>query len=143
MSRHRNHNKHRGAISEMIACSYLLEQGYEVFRNVSAHGAIDLIAIKNSEVHYFDVKTAAVRGDGSALSPKLTTEQHRIGVKPLMVLPDGSVKEGIPPSRCAEELLCPTCQKMFLRRKALQQFCSVQCRRDRASGMRQSALTYS
>lgn len=29
--------KHRGARSELIASTYLLDQGYEVFRNVSSH----------------------------------------------------------------------------------------------------------
>ena len=27
--------KHKGAHSELIACAYLLHEGYEVFRNVS------------------------------------------------------------------------------------------------------------
>jgi hypothetical protein len=39
-----DNGKHVGARSELIACEWLLAQGYEVFRNVSAHGPIDIIA---------------------------------------------------------------------------------------------------
>ena len=50
-------HKHKGARSELIACAWLLEQGYEVYRNVSQHGKVDLIAIKNDKMVYVDVKT--------------------------------------------------------------------------------------
>ena len=36
--------KHKGATSELIATVWLLKKGYEVFRNVSQHGAVDIIA---------------------------------------------------------------------------------------------------
>lgn len=49
-------DKHKGAHAELRACAWLLEQGYEVFRNVSSHGKIDLVAIKDGEVRFFDVK---------------------------------------------------------------------------------------
>ncbi len=38
--------KHNGTVSELIACTWLLKEGYEVFRNVSAHGLIDVVGIK-------------------------------------------------------------------------------------------------
>jgi hypothetical protein len=41
--------KHKGARSELVACAWLLCQGYEVFRNVSQHGLMDIIAIKDGE----------------------------------------------------------------------------------------------
>lgn len=36
--------KHKGTLAELVVSSWLLEQGYEVFRNVSPHGPIDIIA---------------------------------------------------------------------------------------------------
>jgi hypothetical protein len=50
--------KHRGAHAELRAAAWLLEQGYEVFRNVSGHGKIDLVAVKDGEVRFFDVKAS-------------------------------------------------------------------------------------
>ena len=51
--------KHQGALSELKAVCWLLEQGYEVFRNVSPHGSIDIIARhpKTEELMFVDVKT--------------------------------------------------------------------------------------
>ena len=37
--------KLRGPYSELIACAWLLETGWEVFRNVADRGEIDLIAV--------------------------------------------------------------------------------------------------
>ena len=50
--------KHRGAHSEISACVWLLEQGYEVFRNISQHGSTDIVAIKHDMIWRIDVKTA-------------------------------------------------------------------------------------
>ena len=41
--------KHKGTSSELKAAVFLLDQGYEVFRNISQHGPIDLVAIKVGE----------------------------------------------------------------------------------------------
>jgi Holliday junction resolvase-like predicted endonuclease len=41
-------SKHKGAHSELVACAWLLRQGYEVFRNISDRGIIDIIAIKGT-----------------------------------------------------------------------------------------------
>lgn len=55
--------KHQGAFSEHKAICWLLEQGYEVFRNVSQHGAVDLIARDTDTGEYLpiDVKTGYFR----------------------------------------------------------------------------------
>lgn len=50
--------KHKGAHSELAACVWLLEQGFEVFRNVSQHGTTDMVAIKYDCIIRVDVKTA-------------------------------------------------------------------------------------
>ena len=69
--------KHMGARSELIACVWLLNRGYEVFRNVSAHGPIDVIAVRGDVVLRFDVKTEAKQNQFRA--------QARTGVKLLIV----------------------------------------------------------
>jgi hypothetical protein len=72
--------KHRGAHSELIACTWLLQRGFEVFRNISQHGSVDIIAIKDGRVYPIDVKTANSRGNTSKLA---------VGVIGLKVFPDG------------------------------------------------------
>lgn len=59
----------RGAQAELLACAWLLEQGYEVFRNVSPSGDYDL-AIREPdklEAVFVDVCTGCwcVRADGT------------------------------------------------------------------------------
>lgn len=52
-------DKHKGALAELKAASWLLSQGYEVFRNVSPFGAVDLISMdpETHELNLIDVKT--------------------------------------------------------------------------------------
>ncbi len=52
--------KNKGALAEHIAIAWLLNQEYEVFENVSQHGAIDLIATKGDEILKIDVKTESI-----------------------------------------------------------------------------------
>lgn len=82
---------HLGALSESLAMAFLLKRGYEVFRNVSAHGPIDLVAVhsRTGEIRYYDVKTRR-----STSGSKLTADQIRIGVRLLLVEPElGVVSE--------------------------------------------------
>jgi hypothetical protein len=79
------HGKHRGAESELKACAWLLEQGYEVFRNVSAFGVIDIVAIKDGVVRCIDVKSTA---QGSLNGTAAENE----GVEILFPLPDGGFR---------------------------------------------------
>jgi hypothetical protein len=75
----------RGAQSELIACAWLLSQGYHVFRNVSPCGPADLIVVSATEIIYIDVKTS----DGKAFG-RLTPSQVKCGVAALYVCPDGT-----------------------------------------------------
>jgi Holliday junction resolvase len=75
--------KHVGARSELIACAWLLAEGYEVFRNVSPHGHIDIIALKDGKTFYFDVKTLQ-KG-----ARHLPSQQIAQGVLPLTVTATG------------------------------------------------------
>jgi hypothetical protein len=54
------HRKHFGCLNEMLACVWLLDNGYEVFRNVSAHGNVDVVAIDSEgRVRLIDIKSAS------------------------------------------------------------------------------------
>jgi hypothetical protein len=63
---------HRTAQTQLLACIYLLGEGYELFRNVSPHGMADIVACKGDEVLRIDVKS----GRGA----KLTPEQEEEGI---------------------------------------------------------------
>ena len=79
--------KHRTAQTELAACIYLLGEGYEVFRNVSAHGTADLVAVKGDRVLRIDVKSGR---DGG----KLTAMQEREGIVLLHVDESGHCELG-------------------------------------------------
>ncbi len=73
--------KHRGACSELIACTWLLQQGYEVFRNVSPYGAIDIIACDPMSHHLvkIDVKTCTPAGKSrEALADSYAKKDARV-----------------------------------------------------------------
>lgn len=72
--------KHRGAYSELKAAAWLLEQGFDVFRNVSPYGKVDLVAIKDGVIRCFDVKTSY---RGGCINE---------GVEHLSAMADGSFK---------------------------------------------------
>jgi hypothetical protein len=42
-------SKHLGALAEIMACEWLIRQGYELFRNISQHGLADYVAWKPGE----------------------------------------------------------------------------------------------
>lgn len=79
-----------GAVSELAACSWLISQGYEVFKNVVASGPIDLVAIKDGVAMLIDVKTALLNRDkqGRATGLHRSTprkNQKSIGIRMLYV----------------------------------------------------------
>jgi Holliday junction resolvase-like predicted endonuclease len=92
-------NKHTGAMSELKATIWLMEQGYEVFRNVSPHGGVDIIARHptSGEMLLIDVKTASygerTRSDGSIVRHWYcrAQPQDNCGIKFLHVYEDGLV----------------------------------------------------
>jgi hypothetical protein len=47
----------RGAISEMLVASDLLDRGYEVFRSVSQDCSCDLLALKDGKASRIEVRT--------------------------------------------------------------------------------------
>lgn len=68
--------KHRGTNSELRACLWLQENGYEVFKNISPHGEVDIIIWDpdKKETHLIDVTTAhyhtCVTGNKTRQYPK-------------------------------------------------------------------------
>lgn len=84
--------KLRGGYSEIVACAWLLENGYEVFRNVADRGAIDLIAIRGKECILIDVKTINIiyAPEGIRVTNQtLKAHQVAMGIVPLYVTDEG------------------------------------------------------
>lgn len=116
------HPKHKGAHSEMVAAAWLLSHGYEVFRNVSDRGLIDMIGRKDDVSNLFDVKS-------SSNSP-LSEEQIKIGVRPIYVQPDGSCSIDDNPKMkdSTKDLrVCPYCEFPFKPKRAAQVYCGKVC----------------
>lgn len=73
--------KHRGTNSELRACLWLQENGYEVFKNISSHGEVDLIIWDpdKKETRLIDVTTAhyhtCVNGDKTRQYPKFKRKE--------------------------------------------------------------------
>lgn len=87
--------KHQGAASELAACQFLLDKGYEVFRNVSAHGPADLVAWNPTTHHILliDVKTSRPKEleDGHHTYNyhcEAARQARALGVKLLLVVPE-------------------------------------------------------
>jgi len=82
-----NEKNRIGDISEHKAVVWLLEQGYEVFRNECCSGPIDIIAlnIETQEILKIDVKTGSIyiREDGTRRvnHSKLKELQIKLDVK--------------------------------------------------------------
>ena len=94
-------HKHKGARSELLACAWLLAQGYDVFRNVSQHGRVDIVAIKSGVVTYLDVKTCTPRMKADGHGPLGHYPQEHTILPPgpgmLLVFPDGTCRIKLPP----------------------------------------------
>lgn len=75
-----------GALSELRACVWLIEEGWEVYRNVTAHGLGDIIAFRDGEMIHADVKT---KTSGGYVSSGPRPEQIAAGVALIYVDSDG------------------------------------------------------
>jgi Holliday junction resolvase-like predicted endonuclease len=134
--------KHLGAANELIATVWLLQQGYEVFRNVSQHGIADLIVLKDGYTGLIDVKSCDYRDDGSTGIRRLSKEQVDKGVWLLSVFPDGkcylekcpSIRGNYPPCSCLE------CSVLIPAPRRGTQFCSRECRHRHWSRTNRKAL---
>lgn len=93
-------DKHKGARAELAASVWLMNSGYEVFRNVSPFGAVDIIARNpvTQELILVDVKTSfshiTVRSDGARVEGWSIRKPHAHGlgdIKVLYVYGDGII----------------------------------------------------
>ena len=78
--------RHRGSWAQLIAGAWLLSEGYEAFYNLSTHGPIDLIGLKDGKAYYFDAKLV---GENRGQYGKLTQESSALGVRRILVHRDG------------------------------------------------------
>lgn len=70
----------RGDISELRAATWLMEQNWEVFRNMGCTGPVDLVGIDpEGVVHKIDVKTAG-RHSHNTTEIKLSSSKPTEGV---------------------------------------------------------------
>ena len=122
-----------GAYSELVACAWLLTQGYEVFRNVCPTGPTDLVAIKGGVVERFDVKTEKFKVESYAL----TVKQQALGVKVLVVHRDGTCRVAVTSPIVQGEHCCEGCGRTYRRLRQYQRFCTSRCR-ERASNARRA-----
>jgi hypothetical protein len=116
------HRKHKGARNELGAICWLLDQGYEVFRNVSSHGAIDLVAVRDNETIFIDVKSLA--------TVAASEEQIALNVKLLRPSHDGGFVLGELHQRRHEQHVCIECGgkiNIMVRSRAVR-YCSNNCR---------------
>jgi Holliday junction resolvase-like predicted endonuclease len=83
--------KHKGSLAEMLAASWLLGHGYDVFRNVSSHGLVDLVAIEpqSGVVTLVEVRSLceAQMADGTIrqYARAMSEEQKQRGIRLLAV----------------------------------------------------------
>lgn len=130
-----------GAKCELVACAWLLELGYQVFRNVAPSGNIDLVAIRDNEVIYIDVaKVPYLKSkDDSIVYGRAKTKEERAkrnGIKVLYV--DGnncffmSDDFGI-------ERTCSVCLKKFIGNLSNTTYCKKECRDSGKKALREKA----
>jgi Holliday junction resolvase-like predicted endonuclease len=87
-------SKNRGGYSELLACAWLMSLGYDVFRNQSDNGPIDIVAVnrKTGETVFCDAKTVhpsaltTIRNNGYKRSP----DQKRLNVQMIGVTHEGT-----------------------------------------------------
>lgn len=74
-----------GARSELLTCAWLMSLEFQVFRNQSARGPVDLVALDRAtgEIILIDVKTNSTTNPTTYFA--LTEEQARLGVRILVV----------------------------------------------------------
>jgi len=76
--RHIKSHSRKGDIAELKAVTFLLEKGYEVFRNCGCDGPVDIVAIdEENNVSLIDVKTLV----GNYATKQRTSKQKKLGVK--------------------------------------------------------------
>ena len=88
--KHTNSKSRKGDLAEYYAVTWLWDNGYEVFHNAGCTGLVDMIAIKDGNTTFIDVKTMqkdkqrpTYRGKHSR-----TKEQKELNVRFLLFNPE-------------------------------------------------------
>ena len=86
-----NDKAHLGARSELVACAWLMAQGYAVFRNVCPTGPVDIIAMSSSgRIIKIDVKTATAEEERHKRATyRLKRKQELAGISMITVFHNG------------------------------------------------------
>lgn len=118
----------KGAVSELAACIWLLSNNYEVFRNVTPNGKIDIVAVKGDELIKIDVKSAHFRKGRLIIDRRFQLEAIKLGIKVLYVFGDShcewaedvdenyGAQVGSVPRKKQEPIMheCLACRKKFM-----------------------------
>lgn len=67
-----------GSAHELLVCADLLKRGWEVFRSVSSHASVDLIAHKNGVLKRVEVTTGSRKVDGGISHPTKDPARHDV-----------------------------------------------------------------
>jgi len=88
--KHINNIKRKGDLAEYYAVTWLWDNGYEVFQNSGCTGPIDMIAMKNGNTTFVDVKTMTKDKESPNYRGKIsrTETQKQLGVKFLLFNPE-------------------------------------------------------
>ena len=120
----------KGALNELIASTWLLKQGYHVFRNLSAYGPVDLVAMKDDKVLLIDVKAGFIY-KGKKHPTRLTKKQLALNIKVINVYSDSScVMDENPPTagyKNPQKFNCLQCGVEFESAYDTSKYCSVKC----------------
>lgn len=116
--------KHMGAYGELVACAWLLSRGYEVYRNVSAHGRIDVVAMKGGEILKLNIRTM-----NSGHQGKLPESDIKNGILPLFVDKQGNCFIEFKPKilYTGEKRNCASCNKEFIAYRSNKTYCNHVC----------------
>jgi hypothetical protein len=83
----------KGVISEIKATEILIKNGFLVYRNVTAHGMVDIVAMDDSgKIYLIDVKTISFRKKYFSPADKIirripSNDQKKLGV--ILMIIDG------------------------------------------------------
>jgi Holliday junction resolvase-like predicted endonuclease len=128
----------KGAIAEIRAAIWLVEQGFDVYRNVMPNGVFDLIAIRGDEILKVDVTTILCN---NAVHRKKQAKVRPHGGNVLYAKDDGFVWDYELSSYELYKKNCVECGCSFETTKSTHTVCGYKCRVERGGRLaRERAL---
>ncbi len=122
----------KGAVAEYMAANWLLSKGYEVFKNLTPTGKVDIIAWKGEEMHLIDVAlcSRSKRTGGYSDNKKGVAESNaHLGIKILCVLDTGDCVWRDDLFKSFPDKKCHQCGNTFTPTKGNEVVCGDNCRR--------------